>query len=413
MKSFIAFIVIVAAGGVVGYVYWTSDVDQVTVYRSDVVARGDLTLAVNATGRIEPLEIVDVGAQVLGRIKSFGIDPANSEMTIDYGTKVKQGTLLATIDDALYQGALDQARADHKLSTSDKIRVLATLNRAKRDWGRAEQLKDTISQSEVDEAKTALEIAEAEVLVADAKIEKAKVAVDIAKINHGYTVIEAPIDGIVIDRLVDVGQTVVTGLDAPSLFLLARDLANMQIWAAVSESDIGQIRVGQKVLFTVDAYPETSMQGVVSQIRLNATTSHNVVTYGVIVDVKNPEGKLLPYMTASLRFHLDERTNAVLVPNQALRWRPTLDQIVPTARKKYAREYAVDYPVTPDTPTVWVEAEDGLVRPVKIEIGLANLVASEVIGGDLTPGDKVVIGTEQKASKNIVSAFMPKKKKNE
>jgi len=407
MKLVFGAITLVGFTSLAGWAYWQAETEEVTTFRTLPVERGDLLLAVNATGRIEPVEVIDVGAQVLGRIRSFGPDPQKPGKTVDYGSRVTKGTLLAQIDDAIYQGALRQAEANEKLANSEMTQYQAQLNQAERDWRRAERLKNTISQSEIDEALAAWEMAKAAVVIGGAKIESAEVAVDIAQTNLGYTTSFAPIDGIVIDRLVDVGQTVVTGLNAPSLFLLARDLSSMQIWAAVSEADIGQIRVGQKVTFSVDAYSDETMNGIVSQIRLNATTSHNVVTYGVIVDIDNADGRLLPYMTAMLQFELNRREDAILVPNQALRWRPKLENITPSMRGDFS-----GYPgkeVDVEKPTVWVKAADGLVRPVVVEIGLSDLVVSEMTAGELDPGTDVVIGTEHREVKSIVTAFMPKK----
>ena len=184
-------------------------------------------------------------------------------------------------------------------------------------------MRGTDAEADYEKAEAENEVAEAEVAMAEAKVEQSKIAKKQAENNLKYTVISAPIDGVVIDRRVNIGQTVVAGMNAPSLFLLAKDLRQMLVWAAVNEADIGEIHNGQAVTFSVDAYPSRTFSGTVSQIRLNASLQQNVVTYGVIVDVDNTDGTLLPYMTAKLQFEVARRKDAVLVPNQALRWQPT------------------------------------------------------------------------------------------
>ena len=257
--------------------------------------------------------------------------------------------------------------------------------------------------------------------MAEAKLEQAKIATKQAEINLGYTTIRSPVDGVVIDRRVNVGQTVVAGLNAPSLFLLAKDLSHMLVWAAVNEADIGDINVGQKVTFKVDAYRDRTFTGKVSQIRLNASLLQNVVTYGVVVDVDNTDGKLLPYMTAKLQFEVARRSNAILVPNQALRWQPTWEQISPSARAGLDAAQRTASPaggateapsddaeptVDLGSPTVWVVADDGLVRPVSVKVGLSDGMVTEITGGELQAGDVVVVNVVREAKPDFVSSFI-------
>jgi HlyD family secretion protein len=256
-------------------------------------------------------------------------------------------------------------------------------------------------------AEAQYQVAKADVEVGQARVEQAQLAVKEAEVNLSYTVIRAPIDGVVIDRRVNVGQTVVAGLNAPSLFLLARDLGKMQVWAAVNEADISDVYVGQKVTFKVDAYRDQSFVGTVSQIRLDASMSHNVVIYGVVIDIDNTEGKLLPYMTASIQFEVARRSEALLVPNQALRWQPTLDQITPTARSGISDENQDrGEKVKVESPTVWVLADDGLVRPVEVGVGLSDGIVTEITEGELEPGAKVVATVIRRAEQDFVSSFI-------
>ena len=266
-------------------------------------------------------------------------------------------------------------------------------------------------------------MAEAEVAMSEAKLEAAKIAQKQAEINLGYTLICSPVDGVVIDRRVNIGQTVVAGMNAPSLFLLAKDLSHMLVWAAVNEADIGEISVGQNVTFTVDAYHDRTFAGQVSQIRLNASLQQNVVTYGVIVDVENPDGKLLPYMTAKLQFEVARRHNVVLVPNQALRWQPTRSQISPSVPADLMLQQAagvsdemqedpsgeqVERKVDLGSPTVWKVTQDGLVRPVPVKVGLSDGMLTEVLSGDLTADDAVVTSVVPKEEPDFVSSFVSK-----
>ena len=288
----------------------------------------------------------------------------------------------------------------------------------------AKQLRGTNSEADYERAEAEYDIAQAEVAMSEAKLDQAEIARKQAEINLTYTVITSPVDGVVIDRRVNVGQTVVAGMNAPSLFLIARDLDRMVVWAAVNEADIGAIHIGQAVTFTVDAYPHRSFSGNVSQIRLNASLQQNVVTYGVIVDVNNEDGKLLPYMTAKLQFDVASRQNAVLVPNQALRWKPTWTQISPAFRgdlpapqspgairsesPEGAAGEEAEVKVDLEAPTLWIIADDGLVRPVPVEVGLTDGLMTELLGGDTETNAAVVTGVVPKPRRDFVSSFVAK-----
>jgi HlyD family secretion protein len=257
--------------------------------------------------------------------------------------------------------------------------------------------------------------------MSEAKVLQAKAALNQAEINLGYATITAPIDGVVIDRKVNIGQTVVAGMNAPCLFLLARDLAHMQVWAAVNEADIGQVKVGQTVTFKVDAYRDRMFSGKVSQVRLNAGREQSVVTYGVVVNVENPDGKLLPYMTARLDFAMDRAANVLRVPTQALHWRPTWEQITPAARASLkSPTLAAAGPenegagedsepkIDVGSPAVWRVAEDGLVQPVFVKVGLSDGILTEVSSKELKPGVELVTKVIQEAKQDFVNAFISK-----
>ncbi len=327
-------------------------------YKTASIERRNLALTISATGTLEPCEIIDVGAQVAGRVIEFGID-ADTGGSIDYGSHVKKGMVLAKIDPTVYELEVEiakaqlcrmaaqvaQARSQHRESEASLVRCEAELRqqetklkRAQNDWNRiaALQRSNAISAAEADTARSDLDSLEAAVEVAKAAIEQAKshietqrasiqgaeaeyenssAALKRAKTTLSYCSILSPIDGTVIDRRVNQGQTVVASLSTPSLFLLASNLQQLEIWVSVNEADIGKIKPGQAVRFTVDSNPDESYCGKVKQIRLNASMSQNVVTYTVVVSVENANESLLPYLTANVEFVIDEHASVLTVPN--------------------------------------------------------------------------------------------------
>jgi HlyD family secretion protein len=403
--SIIVIAVILTAGGAW---YWNTTTGGTPQFRKLPAENGDLLISVSAAGTVQPVEVVDVGAQIPGRILSFGPDRDEEGETVDYGSRVKEGDILAKLDDEPYLAELDSTEAALLLAQANVDQAEAQLHQAKQAYDRAEKLRGTNSESDYERAEAAYRIANAEVAVAKARLKQAEIAKQAVQIKLKYTVIKSPIDGVVIDRRADVGQTVVAALNAPSLFLLARDLSKMQVLAAVNEADIGDIHVGQRVMFKVDAYRDRVFHGEVSQIRLNAGMSHNVVTYDVVVDIDNTEGKLLPYMTANLQFVVAERSNVLLVPNQALRWRPTKEQITSSSRDKYkvGPDGRDSGKVDVETPTVWVEAADGLVRPIEIQAGMSDGMMTEVEGGNLKPDTKVAVSVRRESQKDFVNSFV-------
>jgi len=351
MKTIVTLIVIavflLVAAGIVGGWYWYSSRGDAVAYRTVPVTRGDLLATIGATGTVEPEELVDVGAQVAGQINSFGKD--DNAARIDYTSAVEEGTVLAQIDDSLYAAdaaqaaaGLELAKANVTRSEADRDQMKAKLDQAKRDWDRAQKLgpSEALAQSSYDAYKSGFDVAKANVALGEAVIVQAKAAVgqavaqlQRAQRNLSYCTIKSPIKGVIIDRRVNIGQTVVSSLNAPSLFLIAKDLTRMQVWVSVNEADIGNIHPGQAVTFTVDAHPGEVFIGQVGKIRFNATMTQNVVTFTVEVITDNSSGKLLPYLTANAQFELSRRKDVLLVPNAALRWYPTApEQVAPENR---------------------------------------------------------------------------------
>ena len=444
-------VIAVAAGG--GFQYWKSQSQPSTSFALAKVERGRLEATVGSTGTLQPREIVDVGAQVVGRIVAIGSDPTTQSKIVDWGSEVqgpdldkdgkilKPGTLLAQIDPQLYdaqvasteaqvasaQAAVKAAEASVEAAQADLLQKKATLEQATKDWTRAENLIKTggVSQAEYDQFNATHDVAKANVKsstanidVTKANLKTAQAAVKTAQANLAtattnlaYTQITAPVKGVVIDRRVNVGQTVVASLSAPSLFLIAKDLSKMEVWATVNEVDVGKIKIDpdqnhKNVTFTVDAFPGRVYHGrVVPQgklpYRLNATMNQNVVTYTVVVSVddeENKDGALRPYMTANLTFLVAVKENALMVPNAALRWQPARNQIAPDVAEAYSRlrgqKRAPNEPE--DHGVVWVKGDDGYVRFVEIRTGLSDSVHTEVLGalsgGELPEHSQVVVG---------------------
>lgn len=309
-------ILIVLAVPIAAFGYLHRSAEDAAVYRFVRVERGDLEAVVSATGTLDAVTTVQVGTQVSGII---------SEIFVDYNDRVEAGQAVARIDPTLLEIAVREAEADLE-------RIEAQLRDAERDWQRVEELYRDQVVAEVDyhQARYELEAARAAATVAEVGLEKARQ-------NLAYATIYAPIAGTVVERGVDVGQTVAASFSAPELFKIAGDLARMQILASVDESDIGQIAEGQAARFTVQAYPEASFDGTVRQVRLQSTTEENVVNYTVVVDVDNATGKLLPGMTATVDFLVEAAAGVLAVPNAALRFRPT-DEMLAALRERRSVE---------------------------------------------------------------------------
>jgi len=412
--------------------YFRSAQDPPVAYRTAEVKRDDLVVSIAATGTVEPEEVIDVGAQVAGQILSFGKD--ENGKTIDYGSAVDEGMVLARIDDSLYAADAAQANAQLQVAKAgvaradaDLIQAKAKLYQAQRDWERAQKLgpSEALAATSYDAYKSAYETAKSNVAVsvaaigqAQADVAQAEAVLKRAQRNLGYCTIRSPVKGIIIDRRVNIGQTVVASLNAPSLFLIAKDLKRMQVWASVNEADIGNIHPGQPVSFTVDAYPDQIFHGEVGKIRLNASMTQNVVTYTVEIITDNTSGKLLPYLTANVNFELDRRSNVLLVPKAALHWSPQPEQIVPEFRKANLESSGNGHPPAEQTVSmkpagrngarrhpgiVWI-LEGNLVRPVKVKTGLSDGALTEVSGNDLQAGQPVVIGEMRSAAADTSTA---------
>ncbi|HWX16318.1 MAG TPA: HlyD family efflux transporter periplasmic adaptor subunit [Chthoniobacterales bacterium] len=407
--------------------------DPKFAFRVAAVKRGDLVATISATGTIEPVEVVDVGAQVAGQIISFGKD--KEAKTIDYGSTVEEGTILAQIDDSVYAADVALAKAQLEQDKAGEVSAAANLEQTKAksvqadaDWQRAQKLgpQGAIAPQASDSFKAAYDIAKANVNVAEAALTQSKATtvkseatLNKAQRNLDFCTIKSPVKGVIIDRRVNIGQTVVSSLNAPSLFLIAKDLTRMQIWVAVNEADVGRIVPGAPVTFTCDTFPGREFKGTVGKIRLNATMTQNVVMYTVEVNTENPDKLLLPYLTANVRFVAREETKALLVPNAALRWTPSaLTQLAPEARSwKFPEPVPINTAGFSNLPkqdktldsrvgVLWLR--DGkFVRPLEVKIGASDGENTAVASNTLREGQEVVTGENETAQAGTQNPFVP------
>ena len=382
--------------------------DGASTYRLAAIERGDLEATVSSTGTLSAVTTVQVGTQVSGRIVAIHAD---------FNDRVKKGQLIAQIDPVLLQQAVRDAQAGLERSQAE-------LEQTQREYERNKQLFERKVLTEIDfnTAKYAYNVAQA-------NVKSAQVTLERARQNLAYADIHAPIDGVVVERDVDVGQTVAASLSAPQLFLIANDLSQMQILAAVDESDIGAIHEGQSARFTVQAYPNETFSGSVKQVRLQSKTTENVVNYTVVVSVSNPNGKLLPGMTATIDFLTGSAKDVLLVSNAALRFRPT-EEMRAQLRKRFAAARGAGStqagpgtgngveggtgarsPGTGDRPrnatVLWYLDDKGEPAVARVHAGLSDGQRTEVSGKDLKEGMQVIIGVTQSVPTATANPLQP------
>ncbi len=341
-------------------------------YETAEVQQGPLQAKVTATGTLSALVTVQVGSQVSGRV---------SEILVDFNAPVARGQVIARLDPMLFRAAVEQARANDAAARANLEKARVQRLDARRQARRMAMLRARrlVAQSEVDAAVTAADVASSQVVAADAAVEQARAALNQALINLDYTTILSPIDGVVISRNVDVGQTVAASLQAPTLFVIAEDLRRMQVDSSVAEADVGKLAPGMLARFTVDAHPSITFVGIVRQIRNAAQTVQNVVTYDAVIDVDNPDLLLRPGMTANITVIHAERSNAVLLPNAALRFRAPAEW----------SERAPRMALAGDLRRVWT-LRDGAPIPLDVRVGVTDGARTELMEGALQPGDALV-----------------------
>jgi HlyD family secretion protein len=408
LKKLLSFVVLIAIGG--GIWWWLSRDNSQIAYSTAAIKRGDVSSTIGATGTLEPIEVVDVGAQVAGRVSSFG--KGEDGKAIDYGSQIKEGELLAKIDDSVYSADLSVAKAGELSANANLEQMLAKLDQTEAEWKRMQELYNNklSSRSDYDTAKANYEVAKSNVSVAKSGIAQAKADLEKAQRNLDFCTINSPVSGVIIDRRVNVGQTVVASLNAPSLFLIARDLTKLQIWASVNEADVGKIKPGLPVTFNVDAFAGHEFRGSVGKVRLNATMTQNVVLYTVEINVDNSDQLLLPYLTANVRFVLKTETNALLVPNACLRFSPSSQHESKSHHHAgEARAESSDGAKSKKgTHTIWLKTGES-IHPVEVTTGITDGANTVVSGDGLKEGDEVITGEVATATTDVKNPFLPQK----
>jgi HlyD family secretion protein len=417
-------VVVVAAGL---FAQWKFNSGTQPQHFTAKMERGEIRDVVESTGTINAVITVQVGSQVSGTI---------AKLNVDFNSRVHKGDVVALIDPALFQATLLQATADLENAKANLAAARANLEKVKAglvqtraDYDRAVGLTKSgitsqqqldLAKANFDSANAAVNASAANVTQAEAQVSQKAAAVTVAQTNLNYTVIRSPIDGTVVARNVDVGQTVAASLQAPTIFTIAQDLKKMLVYAKTDESDVGNIQVGKAVTFKVDAFPKETFRGTVSQVRMNATTVQNVVTYDTIIEFANPDLKLFPGMTAYVTIPIATVQNVLKMPNTALRYKPPMDpDAILALYKRYGIEpgggkQAIDAvaaaerssalgagdsqsgsrkPKT-DTAVVWKIHPDNSMEPVKVSLGITDHSYTEVTGllkGELKEGDEVII----------------------
>jgi HlyD family secretion protein len=349
-----------------GWFYKRAGGSAAPAYGTGTIQRGNVKPTVSATGTLSAVKTIQVGTQVSGQVAAI---------YADYNQHVRKGQLLASIDPALQTQAVEEAQAQLE-------RTLATLEQAQGDYTRNKQLFEwkIITASEFSATQSNFSVQKA-------NVKSAQIALERARQNLAYTKIYAPIDGVIVERNVDVGQTVAANFSTPQLFLIANDLSDMQILALVDESDIGAIKTGLPVEFTVQAYPNENFSGTVQQVRLQSKTQDNVVNYTAVVGVKNTTGKLLPGMTATVLFLTGNANDVLIVPNSSLRIKPT-----PALMAQSQTPILLSDAQEPGSAILWTLDAAGKLNPVRVHTGLSDETHTEVSGQNLKPGTKIVIG---------------------
>jgi HlyD family secretion protein len=401
---------VLLAGVAAGAAYWFFGRDDdergkgAARYTTLPIEQGRITAKVTATGTLSALVTVQVGSQVSGRLQ---------EILVDYNSEVKKGQVLARIDPLMFTASLEQARANAIAARGNLKKAQVQAVEAQKQFERIESLaaRQFVAQAELDTARANAEVARATADAAEGQVAQTKAALRAAEINLSYTTIASPIDGIVVSRSVDVGQTVAASFQAPTLFVLAEDLRKMQVNTSVAEADVGRLVPGMAATFTVDAWPGEKFQGTVRQIRNAPQTVQNVVTYDAVIDVANPEIKLRPGMTANVSFVTGERDGVLKIPNAALRFKAPESVLQAAAGPASgegggdrgaggkSRETGAGGP--PKAPVaeegqriVWVLRDD---RPVALSVkpGLTDGVVTEQVTGGLQAGDTVITDVSQ------------------
>ena len=431
-------------GAILGFTLIKKGKTAQVKYRTEILAKGDVESLVTTSGSLNPVDVVDVGSQVSGKI---------ARLYADFNSKVKKGQLLAELDLELLQAKVDQAESSYKSSVASLDQAKLALDNGQKKFGRSKELfaKNQISIEEMETAESNYLNAKANVVSAESRLSQSESSLKSSKVDLSYAIIRAPIDGIVISRNVNLGQTVAASYQAPLLFKLASDLTKMQLQCDIDETDIGKVKEGQKVRFTVSAYQSETFNGTVRQVRYSPQTVQNVVTYATIVDAENPDLKLMPGMTATVSIIIGEARGVLKVANSALRFTPPLPQeevqkLLADAgigggqrgqqgqRSESAQgqsgqrgqgagqrqgsgqggemtpeRLALIQQAMKNRPRqggqVWVLDELGKLKPFSVRTGITDNTYSELRGGELKEGMKIIIGLETAIASSQTQQF--------
>jgi HlyD family secretion protein len=426
-------IIVVIAGVVLGFTLFNNGKTNGNLYKKEAIRRGHVEALVVTTGTLNPVTIVDIGSQVSGKI---------DKLYVDFNSQVKEGQVIAELDQEQFQTRIQQNEANYNSRVAALEKSKVSLENTEKKYERSKALfeKNLLSFEEMDQAEVSYFNAQADLKSSEASLEQSKSQLDSSKVDLTYTIIKSPIDGVVIDRRVNVGQTVAASMQAPVLFQIANDLTKMQVECSVDEADIGRVKEGQKVRFNVDAFPDDEFQGIVSQVRYSPVVQQNVVTYTTIVAVENPELKLMPGMTATISIITGEASDVLLVPNAALRFTPELSQEELRAIYEEIRNGMGGGQQGPQSkkpiegnggqrqegqrmggdrsammmgqggqqgtrlrqtrPRVWIEDENGKLRMVYLQPGVTDNTMTEIKSGELEEGQEVITGQTVSNTRN-------------
>ncbi|MBE3124216.1 MAG: efflux RND transporter periplasmic adaptor subunit [Acidobacteria bacterium] len=445
MKKKVIWIIValvIVTGAILGLTVFRNGKKGEVKYKTEALGRGDIEALVVTSGTLNPIEIVDVGAQVSGKIE---------KLFADFNSPVTKGQIVAELDQEPLKMKIDQNEANYRSRLASLERSKVSLGQAEKGYERAKALsaKALLSTEETEASEAAYLGAKSDLISAEASLAQAKSTLDLSKVDLAYAVIRAPVDGVIITRKVNVGQTLQSTYAAPVLFQVATDLTKMKVECSVDESDIGKVKEGQKVRFTVEAYPTENFNGVVQQVRFSPETVQNVVTYTTIVNVENPEKKLLPGMTATVSIIVGEAKNVLRVSNAALRFTPNLspEELAKMAQEMRDRMMAQRQAqggqpgagapgaatagagagaqptgqggqvafnrqggmpggaegqagrVRQQAPRVWIMDKDGKLKMSFLRTGVSDTSYSEILRGELKEGDVVITGTETAATR--------------
>jgi len=380
MKKIAAVALVLVAAGIAGY-FWFSTGDKEPKFRTEKISRGDITSTVTASGTVNAVTTVLVGTQVSGTIK---------EIFVDFNSVVRKDQVIARIDPATFEAQVEQARAGLVAARANLEKSETALIDAQRTLGRSKELfeRNLIARSDFDAAETNFLTAKSQAGVSKAQIAQAEASLKTAETNLRYTKIVSPVDGIVVSRNVDVGQTVAASFQTPTLFTIAQDLTKMQIDTNVDEADIGRIKSGMEVDFTVDAYPETTFKGKVFQVRNAPIIIQNVVTYDVVIKVDNPDLRLKPGMTTNVSIIISTHTDVLRIPKAALRFSPG-----PPEKNRIARQQQKG-------PAVWI-LENNAPKRIPVTVGISDGNNSELVSGDVKEGQEVIVESLVKVPERV------------